>query len=373
MKERIPLLYIDDEVHNLNAFKASFRRDYEIHTTSQVTEARKILEECTIPIIIADQRMPGTSGVEFFNSIKTSSSDAIRILITAYTDIESIIDSINKGEIYRYVKKPWEYYDLRNTITNAYEIYQTRKELNQQIRGLRKNKEERKRFIDHISQEVRGILLSSLGIVNLMKTDQSLNGNKESFDILGENLYRLKDFTQQMIAYYTNADALLKYNEIDFTDLLQNFVKSFSSDLVHFQVNVQQDQVCYGDVFRIKTILKNLIENAIRFKNLDRGNVLIDIAVKVENEGTEICISDNGVGIEEADIKKIFELFFHGDNKQAGAGIGLFVVHEAVVRMNGEIAISSKVEEGTTITVKLPQHWESREIEKSLNADVHSL
>src|SRR5699024_11647581 len=106
---RIKILYIDDEVHNLNAFRASFRRDYAVYTASEIHEARMILDKHTVPIIIADQRMPGTTGIEFFHSINEHYPDSIRILITAYSEAEELVDAINKGQIYRYIKKPWEY------------------------------------------------------------------------------------------------------------------------------------------------------------------------------------------------------------------------------------------------------------------------
>jgi response regulator RpfG family c-di-GMP phosphodiesterase len=122
--EKIKVLYIDDEINNLTAFKASFRRIFEVHLAENADEGLKILNENQIEIILSDQKMPGKTGVDFFEEIKQSHPDPMRILITAYSDIESIIDAINKGSVYRYIAKPWNNYELQLTIENAYQIYE---------------------------------------------------------------------------------------------------------------------------------------------------------------------------------------------------------------------------------------------------------
>src|SRR5699024_8019914 len=219
--DKIPILYIDDEVHNLNAFRASFRRDYAVYTATEIHEAHMVLDKYTIPIIIADQRMPGTTGIEFFHSIKDRYSDSIRILITAYTEAEDLVDAINKGQIYRFIKKPWEYYDLQATIFNAYEIYKTKKALKDKLKDLGKNREERSQFIKCVSGDIQGLILSSIGVINLMKTDPKYDGN-EYVDVLENNITKIKDFAGKMLGYYKNTDFFLNNEEIDFESLIEN-------------------------------------------------------------------------------------------------------------------------------------------------------
>lgn len=128
----IHVLYIDDEVHNLSAFKASFRRTYTVYTAESAEEARKILEAHTIHIIISDQRMPQMTGIQFFESIVDAFPDPIRMLLTGYADINAVIDAINKGQVYKYFSKPWDEQELRSNIDKAYELYCLRKE-NQEL------------------------------------------------------------------------------------------------------------------------------------------------------------------------------------------------------------------------------------------------
>jgi DNA-binding NtrC family response regulator len=132
----IGVLYIDDEVNNLNSFKAAFRRDFEIFTASSAKEGRKILDSQEIGVIITDQRMPGMTGIEFLESILPVYPDTIRILLTGFSDINAVMDAINRGQVYKYLVKPWQNDELKMYIENALEIYNLRKENKELARKL---------------------------------------------------------------------------------------------------------------------------------------------------------------------------------------------------------------------------------------------
>lgn len=127
-EEKIKILYVDDEENNLQAFKATFRRDYKIFLAISAKEGREVLDKEEIDIIITDQRMPEETGVEFLESIIPIHPSPIRVLLTGYTDIQAVIDAINKGQVYHYLTKPWEEDYLRTVIKNAFEIYTLRRE-----------------------------------------------------------------------------------------------------------------------------------------------------------------------------------------------------------------------------------------------------
>ncbi|GGF17447.1 response regulator [Echinicola rosea] len=127
-KDKIRILYVDDESNNLQAFKATFRREFKIHLAESAVKGREILAENEIDIIITDQRMPEETGVEFLESIIDKHPEPIRILLTGYTDIQAVIDAINKGQVYHYLTKPWEEEYIKTVIKNAYEVYSLRKE-----------------------------------------------------------------------------------------------------------------------------------------------------------------------------------------------------------------------------------------------------
>lgn len=137
-QDKIRVLYVDDEEHNLTSFKASFRREFKIFTATSASAARKILETEEIHIIITDQRMPEETGVEFLSSILDQYPEPIRMLLTGYTDIEAVIDAINKGRVYKYITKPWNEHELKINIENAFEVFSLRRENKELLEKLKK-------------------------------------------------------------------------------------------------------------------------------------------------------------------------------------------------------------------------------------------
>ncbi|OCX53756.1 two-component system response regulator [Mucilaginibacter sp. PPCGB 2223] len=122
------VLYVDDEIHNLNSFKAAFRRDFNIYVAQSAREGRKVLDQNEIAVIVTDQRMPGMTGIEFLESIIPVYPDTIRILLTGFSDINAVMDAINRGQVYKYLVKPWADEELKMYIQNAMEIYNLRRE-----------------------------------------------------------------------------------------------------------------------------------------------------------------------------------------------------------------------------------------------------
>ena len=135
-KTKINVLYVDDEVENLSAFKASFRRVFNVFIAESAKKGVEILEQNNIEIILTDQRMPETTGIEFLQSIISNYPDAIRILVTGYSDINAVKDAINKGEVYRYIEKPWDTDFMKMIIEKSYEVYSLRKQNKQLTEDL---------------------------------------------------------------------------------------------------------------------------------------------------------------------------------------------------------------------------------------------
>lgn len=358
MKEnRIRILYIDDEVHNLNAFRASFRRSYEIYTASSAQEGKLLLKSVDVHIIIADQKMPVTTGVEFFYEIKEQLPDPIRILLTGYTDVEDIIEAINKGHIFSYVKKPWDEYELHNTINNAFEMYQARKNLKEKITELEKINDELNRFIYSTSHDLRSPLMSVLGIINLARLDNSVKDPNGYVDMIESCILKLDGFIQKIIEYYRNSRLDVEHEKIYFDNLLQECIAAFKpqNTAIEFQLNIDQPVDFKGDTFRISVILNNLISNAVKYQKPDETNPKVNLTVKVEPHKATIWIEDNGIGILSEHLNNIFKMFFRSkNNNKPGSGIGLYIVKEALNKIGGTINVESKYGEGTQFEITIP-------------------
>ncbi len=123
MKEdKLNILYVDDEEQNLVSFKAVFRRYHNVFTARSGPEGLEILKNHKIHLIITDQRMPDMSGVQFLEIATQAYPDAIRMVLTGFSDMEAIISAINTGRVFRYINKPWNEDELKMTIESARQL-----------------------------------------------------------------------------------------------------------------------------------------------------------------------------------------------------------------------------------------------------------
>ncbi|MBC7615189.1 MAG: hybrid sensor histidine kinase/response regulator [Pedobacter sp.] len=353
--QSIKILYIDDEENNLQAFKAAFRRVYEIYTAISAADGLKILQSVNIHVVIADQKMPNTTGVEFFQSITETFPDPIRILLTGYTDIEALADAINHGDVYRYITKPWNELELHNSIKNAYDVYKSRIDLRNKITELEKTNDELNRFIYSISHELRAPLVSVIGIVNLVKMENLYHSSGEYWSLVETCSNKLDYYIQKTLQYYKNNKTQSEESLIEFKPLATELIDlyAYANRDTQFTINVNQTVPFKGDLFRIEVIMGNLISNAIKYQKSNEVNKKVKIDIDVSNEFAEITITDNGVGILNEHLEKIFTQFFKSKNHH-GSGLGLFIVKEALNKINGRIAVNSSIDHGTTFKITLP-------------------
>jgi response regulator RpfG family c-di-GMP phosphodiesterase len=131
------ILCVDDDKNILQSLKRLLRKeDYGILTASSGEEGLKVLEENDVQMVISDQRMPEMSGTEFLAALKTKYPDVLRIILSGYTEVDSITDSINKGHIYKFLLKPWNDQNLKLEIKQAleqYDLIQANKKLDEKV------------------------------------------------------------------------------------------------------------------------------------------------------------------------------------------------------------------------------------------------
>lgn len=355
MNTTVRVLYIDDEENNLQAFRASFRRQYEIYTAISAAEGLLILQNIDIHVIIADQKMPNTTGVEFFKSIIETHPDPIRILLTGYTDIEALADAINHGDIYRYITKPWNDLELHNSIKNAYDAYKSKIDLRNKITELEKTNDELNRFIYSISHELRAPLVSVIGIINLVKMEGLYDSSGEYWGLIETCSNKLDYYIQKTLQYYKNTKDVPDHSEVDFKTLINELIDlhTYSDKDTKFNLKIDQNMKFIGDAFRIEVILSNLISNAIKYQKTNEPNKSVNIEIEVDEHKASININDNGMGILKEHLEKIFTQFFKS-KMHHGSGLGLFIVKEALNKINGSINVSSNIEDGTTFKITIP-------------------
>ena len=144
-----PILVVDDEPDNLDAFRFNFRRVFQIHTAGSGDEALQLLKEHDVAVIVTDQRMPRMTGLEFLKAARAVRPDAVGIILTAFTDVDVLIESINLGHVYRYITKPWDAKEVKGVLTQALERYHLR-------RDNTKLREQLEQYAGYLNQEMHG-------------------------------------------------------------------------------------------------------------------------------------------------------------------------------------------------------------------------
>ncbi|MCX6188977.1 MAG: hybrid sensor histidine kinase/response regulator [Bacteroidetes bacterium] len=363
MKPKI--LYVDDEHQNLTIFSSLLRTKYEVLTSVTVSGAYDILHEHKdIPIVISDERMPEQRGITFLENVKTINPDCIRVLLTGFADKEVLEYAINKSGISCFIEKPWNETIVHVSLENAMELYNSKQLLKTRNAELQKSNDALTRFTYSASHEMRSPLTNILGIVKVSRLDSDISDLRNYFNLIESSVIHLDGFVKNLIGFYKNAGIELEYHEVDLQKIVDDIVGSFKfiegSKNITYNVNIDSTHKFVSDSARIKMILANLVTNAIKFQKNDGTPSEINITITVNSTEANIVVSDNGIGIDEEEQKKLFNMFYRSLHPRSGTGIGLFIVKETVEKLGGKIVLSSKKEVGTTFNITLANKIETK-------------
>lgn len=183
--EKDNILYIDDEVNNLTLFQLSFEKEFNIITTESTQEARKLLSDQKIKVVVSDLRMPIESGIDFIQSVSPQYPDVYFIILTAYLDIDAALKAINQGNTFRYLLKPWDKNQIRTVLLDAIESYNLKIE-NRKLNALILERE--KQFYSIFYYSIDGILIFNengqiLQINPALKKILEIKEEKEPFNL----------------------------------------------------------------------------------------------------------------------------------------------------------------------------------------------
>lgn len=121
MGKKAQLLFVDDEERVVNLLRMMFRATYEVHTATSGRQALEIIASHHIDVIVSDQRMPEMVGIKLLSEVRKQSPATMRILLTGYSDLAAIVGSVNDGEVFRFINKPWEQDEIKSIIADAVE------------------------------------------------------------------------------------------------------------------------------------------------------------------------------------------------------------------------------------------------------------
>lgn len=357
--EKIKILYVDDEPHNLVGFKATFRLDYDILIANSADEGIKVLDQHNdIKVILCDQRMPNKTGVQFFEEITPLHPLPVRMLLTGYTDIESVINAINRGHIYRYITKPWQETDIRSAIEEGYKYYVTSSMLNLKNQELQTAYDELDKFAYSVTHDMRGPIVSVLGAIEAAQSMDDIGEMREMLLMMEKSMQNVDIFIRNMHEYYNIKRGELQIGDVDFHKILDELNEMYLvgnvRDGINFEIRIDQQETMRSDALILKIVLNNLLSNAFKYQKKNNPDKFVGLEISVAKGKTTITVRDNGIGIEPAHINDIFNIFYRATSENVGSGFGLYNVKDALRKLNGEIHVNSELNKGTEFRVVIP-------------------
>ena len=233
-----PILLVDDEKDNLQALQRLLRGHFDVTVTHSPIEALQLISGQTFNVIVSDQRMPSMSGVELLEKAKKLSPHSTRILLTGYTDIESVIDSINRGHIYRYIAKPWDPEELKITLKQANESFRMRQELEEKNKTLEKTLSElslldkaKARFLSLVSHELNTPLTVLQSFMSLLSQSQAELSNdlQKSVSALSRAVHRFSEIVNEVLTYTKiESSGSLKLSKVSIDSCLKKLLADLS-------------------------------------------------------------------------------------------------------------------------------------------------
>jgi signal transduction histidine kinase len=385
--KKYPVLFVDDEELALLTYQNLFKDDLALYTAKNGQEALDVIHHHPeIVVLVTDQRMPKMSGLELLIRVAEKKKEMINILVTAYSDLSLVIEAINKGNLYRYVMKPYNGKILRQAILQGIERYHLIKERDrlyaEHIEWLRNaTKIQRLKEIGTLTAGLAHDINNSLVAVNtflkmipqkrgvdLLPTAASDPGgepdaafwNQFHSVALGE-VERIKEMVNHLLHALklpeNEASGLLHLEETDLNTLLHETILLVENEAHKKRIEIKQSldrtiKKCLVDSAKIRQVFMNLLFNAIYATS--EGFILVKTVCDKE-ERVRIVIEDTGVGISEENMGRLFSPFFSTKEDQ-GIGLGLTTCREIIEKHRGSIGVASKPGEGTTIEVFLPLH-----------------
>jgi PAS domain S-box-containing protein len=215
-------------------------------------------------------------------------------------------------------------------------------------------------FVYKVSHDLRAPLSSILGLVNLARLPGNNDDPKDYINIIGKKVEDLDHFISDVLSHSKNLKLDLSITKVDFNSIISrtftdlNYLDGASEMMVYRRVG---GDAFYSDPWRISEIFRNLVSNAIKYRQIEATNPEIRIEVNASELSTEIIFADNGIGIDKESLCKIFEMFYRATEQSDGSGIGLYIVKNAVEKLGGSISVHSEPGVGTTFTIILPNRY----------------
>lgn len=262
------------------------------------------------------------------------------------------------------------FYIHRTRIYNE-KIISSRNELSQRYDELEKVNQEMDNFVYSVSHDLRAPIVSALGLISIALEETELEKMKFYLELEEKSLLKLDKFISEILVYSRNSRTEVENEKVNIQQIIADIIEFQKLDLPSSPVEIKlvfdDEKAFYSDRKRLYAILNNLVSNAVRYRNTQTLKPYVHIHTKINDDTIEIEIKDNGLGIAEKHLPKIFDMFYRAHTRSEGSGLGLYIVREVVNKLGGEISLSSQLGEGTSFYLSLP-NLTPKEISKGVES-----
>jgi len=250
------------------------------------------------------------------------------------------------------------YFLLRLNNHSETALRENEKRLHEKNEELVKVNKELDRFVYSASHDLRSPISSVRGLINLVKLNPTSPETKSYMEMMDKQLIGLNKFIEDIVVYSRNTRVAVKPDTIQLKKLVDEILVSLQfypgSEKINIDVNVPDDLSLRSDTTRVRIVLANLLSNAFKYSKHAKKDAFIKIDATKSLTQVEISIRDNGTGIDQQYLPKIFDMFFQANDNSEGSGLGLYIVKETLEKIHGEISVQSEVGKGTEFIVTLP-------------------
>lgn len=371
-ENELRILMVEDDMDDVHLIERVLRKGnlpFVNECVDKLGEFNEALSRFRPDIVLSDHGMPGFNSFEALQICLKEHSDIPFILVTGTVSDEYAIACLKNG-VDDYVLKT-NLLRLPTAIRSAVKKRNLERLKREAEVTLRKQNEELDNFVYSVSHNLRGPLLSVVGLLNLAEDSSSKTELNDLHTMMRTSISRLNDTLNDIIEYSRNSRNEITCDYLDWMEIIRRtFLKMaylHPAEDITKMLTLNTIVPFFSDIKRIEVVLGNLLINAVSYRSRDR-ELIIGVEVSTSDDDVVIVIKDNGIGIKEEVLPKIYNMFYRGTEASQGAGLGLYIVKEIVEKLHGKIIITSMAGIGTTVTVTIPseQMLKRRERERTI-------
>lgn len=251
------------------------------------------------------------------------------------------------------------YFKLINRTRQQFEEIRDKSEqLGDQNEALRKVNQELDRFLYSVAHDLRSPLTSVLGLLQLARHDNTDPRMTNYITMMENSIKNMERFIREIVDYAKNKKLEVTPEQVDMRAMIKEIIEDHQfmegAEQIEKRVELSGQGPFYNDRNRLYIIFQNLISNAIRYADHHKEYSYLHISIKLSPGGASLRFEDNGVGIEPAHQKRIFEMFYRAHERSKGSGLGLYLLSESLKKLGGQIEVSSELGKGSAFCLEIP-------------------